>query len=728
MKKNIYIDVKGMSCASCSAGVTKNLENQPGVIKANVNLTTAKAFVEYEDGVFDLNKAVEDINKMGYKASIAEDNQEESFKKFELEQKLEYKKLIKSFYTALFFSTPIFILGMFFMHHKLFTHQNYLMWFLATPVQFYVALPMYKKAYKSVMSGSPNMDALIMKGTTVAYFFSVWATLTKNPYNYFEVSSMLITIVLFGRVLEARAKGKTSAAIKSLIELKPKQATKLVNNTEIKIDVDDVSEGDILIVKPGEKIPVDGIIINGSTSIDESMVTGESMPVEKNVDDSVIGATINKYGNFQMKATKVGKNTTLSRIIKLVQEAQGNKAPIQRFADIISAYFVPAVLVISILTFSYWFFVGKDLNFALITAVSVLVIACPCALGLATPTAIMVGSGKGAKEGILFKGGGILETTHKLKSIVFDKTGTITVGKPSVTDIISEINQDDFKKICIKLEKGSEHPLAESILALNSDPEIKSADNIKAIPGEGVSGIIDNNEYFLGNRRLMERLSADMTNLSQKAETLENNGKTVVFLYNKNLNKIEGIIAIADEIKPEAKNVVEALEKKGIKVYMMTGDNQKTAMAIAQKAGIKNYFAEVMPEDKASYVEKLKSTGFVAMVGDGINDAPALAGADIGIAMGSGTDVAIETGDIVLMKNSLEDILKAVNLSRATMRKIKQNMFWAMIYNIMGIPLAAGVFYPFTGWLLDPMFAAGAMTLSSISVVTNSLLLKFSKL
>ncbi|MGM0607369.1 MAG: heavy metal translocating P-type ATPase [Candidatus Muiribacteriota bacterium] len=727
-KNKVKINIAGMSCASCSAAVTKILEKQPGVISANVNLTTAKAFVEYEGNEFNINKAIEDINKTGYEASLSEDDEESEFKKYQKKQEVEYKELINYFIISLIFATPVFILGMFFMHKPLFGNQGIIMWILATPIQFFVGWPMYKKAYKSIKNGSPNMDALIMKGTTVAYFFSMWAVLTNNPYNYFEVSSMLITIVLFGRVLEARTKGKTSEAIKSLIQLKPQQARVVDGDAEKMTDVDSVEEGDVLIVKPGEKIPVDGVIIKGNTSIDESMVTGESLPIEKNKDDLVIGATINKFGNFTMKATRVGKDTTLAKIIKLVQEAQGNKAPIQRFADIISAYFVPIVLFISVITFSAWFFIGNDLNFAIITAVSVLVIACPCALGLATPTAIMVGSGMGAKNGILFKGGGVVETTHKLKYIVFDKTGTITQGKPVVTDINTSGEKQDFINFCISLEKGSEHPLAEAVLNMDKNNKTPSADDVTALPGEGLSGKIAGKSYYFGNFKLMERLKADTDEYYDKSTELEENGKTVIFLFNKTDNIVQGILAISDAIKDEASLVISELEKKGIHVYMMTGDNKKTADAIAKKAGIKNYFAQVMPEDKAEYINKLKNKGLTAMVGDGINDAPALATADIGIAMGGGTDVAIETGDIVLMKNSLKDILKAVNLSLLTMRKIKQNMFWAMIYNVLGIPLAAGVFYPFFGWLLDPMIAAGAMTLSSISVVSNSLLLKLKKI
>jgi len=478
------------------------------------------------------------------------------------------------------------------------------------------------------------------------------------------------------------------------------------------------------MVKPGGKVPVDGIIIEGSSSIDESMITGESIPVEKKVKDEVIGATINKYGSFKFKATKIGEETTLSHIIKLIEEAQGKKAPIQRFADTISAYFVPIVIGIALVTFLTWFFIfNKEISFALITAVAVLVIACPCALGLATPTAIMVGSGKGAKAGILIKGGDALETAHKIKSVIFDKTGTITKGLPEVTDIIPlELSSKELLKITASIEKGSEHPLAEAIVNKAKGLKLNNAKNFKAIPGQGIKAKLGSKEYLFGNRKLIGNIKFNDKQISK----LEDEGKTVMILVSN--KKVLGLVAVADVIKDTSKEAVFNLTQLGLKVYMITGDNSRTAKAIANQAGIKNIFAEVFPKDKVNYIKKLQKNGKVAMIGDGINDAPALAQADIGIAMGSGTDVAMETGNIVLMKNDLLDVAKAIKLSKITMRKIKQNLFWALFYNVLGIPIAAGVLYPFTGWLLSPIIAGGAMALSSVSVVSNSLLMRRKKL
>ncbi|MBW2970597.1 copper-translocating P-type ATPase, partial [Candidatus Woesearchaeota archaeon] len=591
--------------------------------------------------------------------------------------------------------------------------------------------PMYKNAFFALKTRSANMDTLVVMGTSAAYFYSVFVVLSGSGHVYFEASAVLITIVLLGRVLEARAKGKTSEAIKKLIGLKPKIATIIKDSKEIRISVEAVKVGDKVVVKPGEKIPVDGVIIEGRSAVDESMVTGESIPVEKRKGDKVIGATINKHGSFVFKATKVGANTTLAQIIKLVEEAQGSKAPIQRFADSVAAYFVPGVLVVALLTFMFWIGVARtEFSFAMITSVAVLVIACPCALGLATPTAIMVGTGKGARKGILIKGGEALERAHKIDYIILDKTGTITSGKPEVTDIIP-LGKTDAKillRVAASLENKSEHPLADAILkkAKESKIVLKKCVGFEAVPGKGIKAKIGSKQYLLGNQKLMQGNKVSSNKYNEKIRRLEQQGKTVMIVAES--KKVIGLIAVADTIKETSVKAVRQLQRMKIRVFMITGDNERTAKAIAKQVGINHYFAEVMPEDKVKYVKKLQRKGVVAMVGDGINDAPALAQADIGIAMGSGTDVAMETGDIVLMRDDLLDVVRSIKLSRMTMSKIRQNMFWALFYNSLGIPIAAGLLYPFTGWLLNPMIAGTAMALSSVSVVSNSLLLKIKRI
>ncbi|MBI1968787.1 copper-translocating P-type ATPase, partial [Candidatus Woesearchaeota archaeon] len=605
-------------------------------------------------------------------------------------------------------------------------YHEYLLWLLATPVQFYIGRPFYQGTWAALKNKSANMDSLIAIGTSAAYFYSVYAVLfTPDAHQYFEISAILITLVLLGKYLEAVAKGKTSQAIAKLVKMGAKMATVIRQGKELKIPIEQVIVGDIVLVKPGEKIPVDGIIVEGHSAIDESLVTGESMPVEKKKGDAVIGSTINKQGAFRFKATKVGSETTLARIVRLIEDAQSRKAPIQRFADQISAYFVPIVIGLALITFFVWYFAFQaELEFALITAVAVLVIACPCALGLATPTSIMVGTGKGALHGILIKGGDILEAAHKLRFIVFDKTGTITKGKPEVTDIVPTkgITEKDLLMLAGSLEKNSEHPLAEAIVQKAKGYSLKKVSGFQALVGRGVKGKIGNAEYYLGNLKLMKERKISLAALLPKLESLEEEGKTAMMLASG--KKVLGLIAVADEIKEDSPAAVSILKEMGITTYMITGDNKRTAQAIAKKVGIEKFFAEVLPEEKVSYVKELQRKGKVAMVGDGINDAPAIAQADIGIAMGSGTDVAMETGNIVLMKNSLLDVPRAIKLSRLTMSKVKQNMFWALIYNVLGIPIAAGVLYPFTGWLLSPILAGGAMALSSVSVVTNALLLR----
>jgi Cu+-exporting ATPase len=723
--KKTTIKISGMHCHSCVTVLDKALNKEKGVKSANVNFSTEKAVIEFDPKITSEQKLLQTIENKGYQGHLVEEQgllKEEKNRKEEL-NKLKFKVILSAI-----FAIPTLVLGMFFTKNPI-PFQDYIMWLLATPVQFYIGKQFYQGAWATLKNKTANMDTLIAMGTSAAYFYSVYVILfATQGHQYFEAAAVLITLVVLGKYLEAVAKGKTSEAISKLMKIGAKTATVIRKGKEIKIPIDDVQKGDIVLVKPGEKIPVDGIIIEGHSTIDESLVTGESIPVEKKKGDLVIGSTINKVGSFRFKATKVGAETTLSRIIKLIEEAQTKKAPIQRFADTVSAYFVPIVILIAIITFLVWFFAADALlDFALIAAVAVLVIACPCALGLATPTAIMVGTGKGAKQGILIKGGDALETAHKLKYVVFDKTGTITKGKPEVTDIIGK-DKNKILEIAGSIEKNSEHPLAEAIVdkAKQIKVSLKKVSDFKALVGKGVKAKVGKKEYYLGNLKLAEEGKVDLSSFKNKIIELENEGKTVMVLSEG--KTALGLIAVADEIKEDSPQAIKRLQDLGIDVYMITGDNERTAQAIAKKAGIKNYFAEVLPEEKANYVKKLQKEGKVGAVGDGINDAPMLAQADIGIAMGSGTDVAMETGNIVLMRNSLLDIPKSIKLSKITMSKIRQNMFWALFYNSLGIPIAAGVLYPFTGWLLNPMIAGGAMALSSVSVITNSLLLRRKKL
>ncbi|MFA4887081.1 MAG: heavy metal translocating P-type ATPase [Candidatus Nanoarchaeia archaeon] len=733
MKKTVLM-IKGMHCASCATLITKALAKAPGVKSANVNYSTAKATVDFDEKVVDEKKFIEVVKSKGYSAEVAGEFDPEEEKKRRIREISGLKKL---FFLSALFSFPALAIGMLFMMDGLiFTgyelpYAKYILWILATPVQFYVGRDFYRGMWAALKNKSANMDSLIAIGTSAAYFFSVYAVLFGLEGQYFEVSAVLITLVLMGKYLEALAKGKTSEAIQKLMSIAPKTALVLRNKKEISIPLEEVVEGDVILVKPGGKIPVDGIVLRGSSSVDESMITGESIPTEKTVGSSVIGGTINKHGSLTFKATKVGKNTMLSQIIQLIEDAQGRKAPIQRFADAISAYFVPIVIGISLMTFLSWFFIfDKGISFSLLTAVSVLVIACPCALGLATPTAIMVGTGKGARRGILIKGGDVLETTHKIQAVIFDKTGTLTKGKPEVTDLVpfEKMSEKELLVLAASIEKESEHPLAEAIVKKAEERKLKlqKLSGFKAIPGHGITAKLGTSVYYFGNEKLMKDYKMNVQRVLQRMHGLEEQGKTVMILASK--GKVLGLVAVADTVKETSREAVRKLEELKLEVYMITGDNQRTAAAIARQVGIKKIFAEVLPEDKAKYVKKLQEQGkVVAMIGDGVNDAPALAQADIGVAMGSGTDVAMETGDIVLMRNDLLDVPRAIKLSKLTINKIKQNMFWALFYNVLGIPIAAGVLFPYTGWLLSPIIAGGAMALSSVSVVTNSLLLKYKK-
>lgn len=599
---------------------------------------------------------------------------------------------------------------------------------LAIPVQFWAGWEFYQATIPALRNRTANMDTLVALGTTVAYGYSavvaIFPQIVKSvgivPTPYFDVATIIIALILLGRFLEAKAKAGTSEAIKKLISLQAKTARILRNGKEVDIPIEEVVVGDIIRVRPGEKIPVDGVILEGYSSVDESMITGESIPKDKSKGDSVVGATINKTGTFMYKAMKVGKDTMLSQIIKLVQEAQASKAPIQRLADLISSYFVPIVIMLAIATFVVWYVFGPNpaFLFAMLNTVAVLIIACPCAMGLATPTAIMVGTGKGAEKGILIKDAQSLETAHKINTVIFDKTGTLTKGTPEVTDISGDVLQ-----LAASLESGSEHSLAESILkkAREKGLNLKKVGKFKAIPGYGIEGIIDGRKIILGNRRLMEKYLVEVN--EKRVEKLENEGKTAMMLAVD--GKLAGLIAVADTLKETAKEAVKKLQRMGIEVIMITGDNQKTANAIARNVGIKRVLAEVLPDQKEAEVRKIQAEGkVVAMVGDGINDAPALAAADIGIAIGTGTDVAIEAGDITLVNKDLQSVASAIDLSKKTMKTIKMNLFWAFGYNIILIPVAMGILYPFFHLLLNPIFASAAMASSSISVVSNSLLLK----
>ena len=742
MTKTTELLISGMHCASCVTVNTKALKKVPGVVDANVNYGTSRATVTYDESVVQTEQLVAAVQSRGYGASILTGN-ENVHEHHKILQEAELIGLRKLLLLSITLTIPAFIIGMLLMSDGLFfvgyelPYAPYILFFLATPVQFYVGWRFYTGAWLSLKNFSASMDTLIAMGTSAAYFYSIWAVFFATPMQgqYFEAAAVIITLILLGKYLEERAKGKTSEAIAKLLSLAPKQTTIIRKGKEMIIAVDAVQVGDTIIIKPGQTIPVDGIIIEGTSSIDESMITGESIPIEKRKGDTVISGTANKHGSFLFKATGVGANTTLAKIVKLIEDAQGRKAPIQRVADRISAYFVPIVVLIALATFVFWaFFTSLGLAFGIIAAVSVLVIACPCALGLATPTAIMVGTGKGAQEGILIKGGDSLEAAHNIKHVIFDKTGTITNGKPVVTDIVpvGKTTATKLLSAAASIEQGSEHPLADAIVAKAKEMKstLHKATAFTAIPGHGISAKIGKEVYAFGNLRLMKKRGVTYTTHIATIERLEGEGKTVMLIARGKV--LLGFIAVADTIKEHAPAAIAQLQKLGINTYMITGDNTRTARAIAQQAGIpaENVFAEVLPEEKAMYVKKLQQEGkfVVAMVGDGINDAPALAQADIGIAMGSGTDVAMETGNVVLMKNDLRDVPKAIKLSKLTMRKIRQNLFWAFIYNVAGIPIAAGALYYSTGWLLSPVIAGGAMALSSVSVVSNSLLLKAKKL
>ncbi|WP_040952875.1 heavy metal translocating P-type ATPase [Gorillibacterium massiliense] len=726
------LQITGMTCAACASRIEKGLNRMEGVASANVNLALETAKIEFTDGItpHDLIRKVE---QLGYGAILKEEKKDGA----DLRRQEMNRQRLRFILSALLSLPLLWAMAGHFSWTSFIPVPDLLMnpWMqliLATPVQFIIGYPFYVGAYKALRNGSANMDVLVVLGTSAAYFYSVYLTAdwAQNgghhaPELYFETSAILITLIILGKWFEALAKGRTSEAIKTLMSLQAKTALIVRDGQELTVPVEEVAVHDIVIVKPGEKIPVDGIVEAGQSSVDESMLTGESIPVEKTAGDSVIGATVNKHGTLRVKATKVGKETALAQIIRIVEEAQGSKAPIQRIADRISGIFVPVVVGLAVVVFLLWFFAGGG-HFAdsLEKAIAVLVIACPCALGLATPTSIMAGSGRAAEAGILFKGGEHLETTHRVDTVVLDKTGTITRGKPELTDVFAADGwqEEDLLRYTAAAEKSSEHPLAEAIVegAVNRGLELQPTEGFEAIPGYGIHAALEGKEILVGTRRLLEKYSISYAAAEKQMEKLESEGKTAMLAAID--GQYAGMIAVADTVKPTSASAVARLKEMGIRVVMVTGDNRRTAEAIGREIGIDQVLAEVLPEDKAAEVKKLQKAGRkVAMVGDGINDAPALATADIGIAIGTGTDVAIEAADVTLMRGDLTGIADAIRMSRKTMTNIKQNLFWALAYNSLGIPIAAA-------GLLAPWLAGAAMAFSSVSVVLNALRLQRVKL
>jgi len=752
--EKIILKISGMHCASCAVNIENALRQEAGIKTANVNFASEKLYLEFDEVEVSIARIQKIIEKLGYKAmeEVIEEEMHDRHKEAKVQ---EIQKLKKRFIFALIFSLPIIYMVMGEMiglpMPKIFGAYGTIIQFVLVTAVIVSCLNIWVSGLKNLLRLSPNMDSLIFIGTAVAYFYSLIISVLMflgteiEAHLYYESAALILVFISLGKYLEAITKGKTSEAIKKLIGLQPKEATIIKDNEEVKIPISKVKVGDIILVKPGEKIAVDGIVIDGYSAVDEKAITGESIPVEKKKGDEVIGATINKTGVLKFKATRVGKDTMLAQIIKIVEEAIGSKAPIQILADKVSFYFVPSVIGIAFFAFVAWLLLGQPLVFALTVFVAVLIIACPCALGLATPTAVMMGTGLAAKYGILIKSGKALEIARDVNIVIFDKTGTLTKGEPAVTDIISVMEIQNPKseileksqiqnsksqtdlilQIAASVEKNSEHPLAEAIIkkAKEKKLELFEVKNFQAIPGHGVSAEINGKKILFGTRKLMFDNQIDPSFIEEKMIALEDQGKTAMILaQNKN---IIGIIAVADTLKEYSQEAVKMLHKMGKKVAIITGDNKRTGQAIAKLVGIDRVLAEVLPQEKSAEIKKLQSEGnIVAMVGDGINDAPALAQADLGIALGSGTDVAMETGEMVLIKDDLRDVVTAIDLSKYTLNKIKQNLFWAFFYNIVGIPLAAGILYPFSGWLLNPAIAAAAMAFSSVSVVLNALLMK----
>ncbi|MGI6114231.1 MAG: heavy metal translocating P-type ATPase [Mahellales bacterium] len=739
--REVIIPIGGMTCASCARTVEKSIGKLDGVEDVSINYATQRAKVIYDSNKVRLSQIKAAVEKAGYKALEIETGKEVDEDKNRRLQ--EMKVLFRKFVIAAVFTIPLLYIA---MGHMLGIRLPEIIEPMANPLNFAVvqlalSIPVviagyrfYTVGFSRLVRRQPNMDSLIAMGTSAAFIYGVYAVyriamgeIRFAGELYFESAGVIITLILLGKYLEAVTKGKTSEAIKKLMGLAPKTAMVIHDGKEITIPIEEVEIGDIIVVRPGEKIPVDGEVIAGLTSVDESMLTGESIPVEKKPGDKVVGASINKTGSIQFKATRVGSDTALAQIIKLVEDAQGSKAPIAKLADIISGYFVPIVLLIAVVSALAWLIGGQPASFVLTIFISVLVIACPCALGLATPTAIMVGTGKGAEYGVLIKGGEALETTHKINTIVFDKTGTITEGRPEVTDIVTYkgVDKNFLLQMAASAEKGSEHPLGEAIVksAEQQGLNTKKVESFNAIPGHGIEVKIEGKEMLLGNKKLMEDRNIDLGDGQKDSNRLAEEGKTPMYIAMD--GQLVGIIAVADVVKENSKRAIEILHSMDIEAVMITGDNKRTAQAIARQVGIDRVLAEVLPQDKAKEVKKLQDEGRkVAMVGDGINDAPALAQADIGIAIGSGTDVAMESADIVLMRSDLMDVPTAIQLSKRTIRNIKQNLFWAFGYNTVGIPIAAGLLHLFGGPLLNPMIAGGAMAFSSVSVLLNALRLK----
>ena len=736
MKKDFK--VTGMTCAACSSRVERVLNKMEGVTKAEVNLATEDLHIDYDDSKLNTQDIIGRIEKAGYGAyEVKEDTKID-----EADKEDAINSLKKRFILSLIFAVPLLYISMGHMMgaplpsiiDPMTNAMNFalIQLILVIPVMI-VGRKFFISGFKNLVHLSPNMDSLIAIGTSAAFLYGIYAIVKiAGGYthfsmdSYFESGATISTLITLGKYLEAKTKGKTSEAIKKLMGLAPKKATIIVDGVEKIISIDEVKVGDVILVKPGEKLPVDGEIVEGTTTIDESMLTGESIPIDKNIGDKVFGASINKFGMFKYKATKVGKDTALAQIIKLVEQAQGSKAPIAKMADIISGYFVPTVITLAVISSIVWAISGKGLEFSLTIFIAVLVIACPCALGLATPTAIMVGTGKGAENGILIKSGVALEGAHKINTVVFDKTGTITEGKPKVTDIVTKgLSEDELLRYASSAEKGSEHPLGEAIVVAGVERglELFEITSFKSVPGEGIVTLINDKNILIGNNKLMKNNNIDITSVENDVKSLASQGKTPMYMAID--GDLAGVIAVADTLKANSKKAVEALHKLGIEVVMLTGDNEKTAQAIAKEVGIDKVVSDVLPGDKANEVKRLQDEGKnVAMVGDGINDAPALAMANIGIAIGSGTDVAIESADIVLMRSDILDVVGAIQLSKATIKNIKENLGWAFGYNTLGIPVAMGILYAFGGPLLNPMIAAFAMSFSSVSVLLNALRLK----
>ncbi|OQW94441.1 MAG: copper-translocating P-type ATPase [Beggiatoa sp. IS2] len=737
MPAKIELTITGMTCANCVRAVERTLSKTQGIVSAEVNYATEQATVEYDPAQVAPTDVITAIERAGYGATLA------TALTTETEQSNDSIEInARKFWIGVLLTFPLFLLSMgrdfnLLGHWVLTTPVNWLMLLLACPVQFYVGGDYYVSAWKSLKNHTANMDVLVVMGTSVAFFYStaVLLHLTHHDHVYFETAALIITLIKLGKLLEARAKRQTQIAIKTLIGLQPKTARVIYNDIESDIAIDNIKIGDVIVVRPGEKIPVDGEVIAGNSSVNESMLTGESLPVSKHPRSSVVGATLNQQGLLKIRATQVGAGTVLAQIIQRVQQAQGSKAPIQHLADQVSNIFVPTIIGIAILTFMLW--LNTDFSTAMMRMVAVLVIACPCALGLATPTAIVVGMGRGAEQGILFKNSEALEQAHRLKVIVFDKTGTITTGRPTVTDIIIHpsilLTENELLRLTASAERGSEHPFGQAIvqLAQQRNLSLSEPQHFESIAGGGVMATIENQKMVIGHQKFItESLKSALPAILETEQSrLQNQAKTVIWI---SLNQqIIGLMAIADAVKPHAKEAMTALQNLGLQVVMLTGDHHATAQAIAKEVGITEILAGILPTDKANEIKRLqiKHRGLVAMVGDGINDAPALAQADVGIAMGNGTDVAIETADVTLMRSDLRSVAQAIFLSKATMRIIKQNLFWAFGYNVLLIPIAMGVLYPFTTLptmlrFLHPALAAAAMALSSVSVVMNSLRLK----